>query len=235
MSVRRAVAAVLAFSAVGVLLSQAVAVLCVYRAGSAVSSGRPLAAGELQLPDFLVGAWPRPAAGSVARGTTIGHATVMLICPIDAPPDFRDDPPGYGLEADAFGLPCRSLVWYRAFVVSHGANGGVVDLRAFAVNFASRAGLGQGIPMPAWWPTSQRCGAMLPVRPIWGGLAVNGVLYAIVAAALAAVPGRIRRLSRRGRGLCEDCGYLVAGLQRCPECGRPAGSAACVVRRGPGA
>jgi hypothetical protein len=76
--------------------------------------------------------------------------------------------------------------------------------------------------------------AALPVRPIWGGFAVNSVFYAVVLALLywaLTVPLRfVREVSRVRRGCCIACGYdlgfdFVGG---CPECGwrRRAGAAA---------
>lgn len=71
----------------------------------------------------------------------------------------------------------------------------------------------------------------LPVRPLWGGLAVNALVFAVVGwlvtTGLSAVPRMVRR-ALRGKKQCRRCGYDlrgvpgVDGVVTCPECGRPA-------------
>ena len=72
---------------------------------------------------------------------------------------------------------------------------------------------------------SGRAPAMLPLRPIWRGLALDAVFWAVVAWVLlwALVKPRrfVREVSRMRRGCCLQCGYqlnydFIAG---CPECG----------------
>ncbi|MCY2953745.1 MAG: hypothetical protein NTU53_17465 [Planctomycetota bacterium] len=67
--------------------------------------------------------------------------------------------------------------------------------------------------------------AMLPLRPIWTGLAVDVVFYGVVAWAVVWLSVKPRRfyveVSRMRHGSCLQCGYqlnydFVAG---CPECG----------------
>lgn len=64
---------------------------------------------------------------------------------------------------------------------------------------------------------------LVPIRPIWSGLALN----AVIAAAIGAVAWMAPRLyvfrRRMARGRCGWCKYRLAGLNkavRCPECGR---------------
>ncbi len=61
----------------------------------------------------------------------------------------------------------------------------------------------------------------VPLRPRWGGFAVNTVFYGTVF--WMAVPGSmaLRRRLRRRRGVCPHCGYDVAHVEHdaCPECG----------------
>ena len=59
----------------------------------------------------------------------------------------------------------------------------------------------------------------LPTLPIWRGLILNTVLYAGAWWLLFAVPRHLRRVGRRRRGVCPTCGYAIADLPRCPECG----------------
>jgi hypothetical protein len=65
---------------------------------------------------------------------------------------------------------------------------------------------------------------VLPLRPMWPGLAANTALYA--SAVWMAVPGSLllRRSLRRRRGQCGGCGYNLRHVdhQACPECGAAA-------------
>lgn len=58
----------------------------------------------------------------------------------------------------------------------------------------------------------------LPIMPIWFGFLVNTLLYGALMMTPFA-PGAIMRCRRVCRGRCRGCGYDVAGLAVCPECG----------------
>jgi len=81
-----------------------------------------------------------------------------------------------------------------------------------------------GMRLPAWL---QRVLVMksdrLPLRPMWPGWALGTVLYGGLAWLWFVAPRVWLRAQRRRRGLCEGCGYELAGLAPgsvCPECGR---------------
>ncbi len=83
----------------------------------------------------------------------------------------------------------------------------------------------------------------LPMRPIWTGLAVDTAVWAGTWLVLLEGGWLARRLVRRGRGRCPECGYDLRGqlAAGCPECGwrrmassAPAGTAEHVPERGPG-
>lgn len=62
---------------------------------------------------------------------------------------------------------------------------------------------------------------ILPFLPLWKGLAINTVFYALAWTVLMAVNSGLRSRLRRRRGLCPTCAYDLkhdrdAG---CPECG----------------
>ncbi len=59
----------------------------------------------------------------------------------------------------------------------------------------------------------------LALQPLPIGFALNTLVYAAGLWGVRYGPGRIRRFNRRRRGLCVTCGYDIAGLPRCPECG----------------
>lgn len=66
-------------------------------------------------------------------------------------------------------------------------------------------------------------GRALPCRPIWSGLIIDSAVYACLWGAVwfvCLLPGRVRRSRRLRRGLCVGCGYELAGLMKCPECGK---------------
>ena len=61
----------------------------------------------------------------------------------------------------------------------------------------------------------------LPCRPIWSGFAMNTIFYAAILWFLTLGPFAARRLIRRRRGRCIECGYDLRGAEHevCPECG----------------
>lgn len=68
-------------------------------------------------------------------------------------------------------------------------------------------------------PRNHKVSLGLPLRPVWPGFAVNAALYAGVCWVLLATPGFVVRWRRRRNGRCPACGYDLAGLDRCSECG----------------
>jgi hypothetical protein len=61
----------------------------------------------------------------------------------------------------------------------------------------------------------------LPLRPIPRGLLLDTALYAAAWALLLTLAATrpLRRIRRRARGHCPACGYDLASLPACPECG----------------
>ena len=79
---------------------------------------------------------------------------------------------------------------------------------------------GIAVPRPAFdKPNSS--GAILPLRPLWPGFAINTVFYAVILWLIAFGPFAARRIVRRRRGHCPQCGYDLRGAEHevCPECG----------------
>ncbi len=61
-----------------------------------------------------------------------------------------------------------------------------------------------------------------PMAPIWPGFVRNTLLYSAAVGVLAApvlLVAPVRRRWRARRGRCPRCGYELAGLEMCPECG----------------
>ena len=61
---------------------------------------------------------------------------------------------------------------------------------------------------------------VLPLRPIWPGLAINTVFYAVVLCLLVSGPFVLRRFIRIRSGLCPKCTYPMGESNVCTECGR---------------
>jgi hypothetical protein len=59
----------------------------------------------------------------------------------------------------------------------------------------------------------------LPFRPIWAGLIINSIFYAVILWLLIPGPFALRRFIRRRRGFCPKCGYPMGEAAVCTECG----------------
>lgn len=62
-------------------------------------------------------------------------------------------------------------------------------------------------------------GTVLPLRPLWGGLVLNVIIWTAGFMALRIGFVTIRGARRRLHGRCATCGYLLHGASRCSECG----------------
>ncbi len=213
---RRVVLVGLISAVSGVVISQVVA--CVLAVRSPPGVQRIQMAWPEPLPGFLGDTWPPPDTGAVGN-LGIGHTLSIVESPLPAPPDFKDDPPKARLWTERFGWPARSAVRYEAILVTHGSNGGATDEFAFYDDFRARAGWRTGLGVPGWLAGLRWPGSVIPVWPIWWGLLANAALYGSVAAACLMAPRWVRRSMRRRRGQCVRCGYDLAGLRVCPECG----------------
>jgi hypothetical protein len=120
---------------------------------------------------------------------------------------------GHWVRVVAWGWPRKSLgvVWMREEPITMDSEG--MPHR--------EQGIRGGLPMPAQFqrgPWANR----LPLMPVWPGFAVNTLLYGAFAGLVLFAPGATRRMLRHRRGACIGCGYDLAGLGRCPECGKHA-------------
>ena len=62
----------------------------------------------------------------------------------------------------------------------------------------------------------------LPTTPIYRGLLLNTLFYAVLWAVLLVLIPSFIRWQRARRGGCPSCGYDTSGLEVCPECGSTA-------------
>ncbi len=113
------------------------------------------------------------------------------------------------------GLPIRCL---RGRYVQRARDSAPGFAGAWPLSRFSSPTYAQRAVAPPW----QRTGlAFLPLRPIWPGFAANTIFYAAVLWMLTLGPSTARRMIRRKRGLCINCGYDLrhADHDACPECG----------------
>lgn len=78
-----------------------------------------------------------------------------------------------------------------------------------------------GIPLPWGGSPDEGPWRRLPVRPRWGGLALDVLLFGLVPWAAFCGWRDLRRVQRHRRGRCEGCGYPVGVSDLCTECGAP--------------
>ncbi len=77
--------------------------------------------------------------------------------------------------------------------------------------------------MTAWsaapWSQYYTFPRVLPYRPIWPGLIVNTIFYAMILWLVSPAPFALRRFLRVRRGLCPKCAYPMGESAVCTECG----------------
>lgn len=130
----------------------------------------------------------------------------------------RDDLMKLEMNVWRIGWPVRSLAAYRHVRVYPNVRQSteVVKWRALWL----QAWMNGYVQPPAKPGDPPRVWAMYP---IWSGFALNTLIFAAVPAGMWWVGMRAKRTWRRRRGLCIHCGYELAGLAMCPECGVPSG------------
>lgn len=111
------------------------------------------------------------------------------------------------------GWPMSAMAWYDY--------SDTVQKDAPPLARAWWMGIDLGRPMPATPPGSKtwRVTPRLPIRPLWPGFAVNSLALAAIFFMLLTGAHAIRRSRRRRQSRCEHCGYQLASLTTCPECG----------------
>lgn len=170
---------------------------------SAVLPEQAVAAGERAavLP-WVFGVEPWPEFDPSWRDPTRAHQNV-----------FR--------EVDTFGWPRRAL-WCRFDWVSTDQG---LKLRPFGGLALSSDAVG------ITFDPLDRHARVLPYTPLWGGLVLDSLIFAVAWAVLGVLSYRLFSLSQRRRlkrtGCCTRCGFDLTGLQGsiCPECGSGATSA----------
>lgn len=62
---------------------------------------------------------------------------------------------------------------------------------------------------------------IVPHGPMWRGLLLNTIFYALVSWFIVIIAGSLRRRLRTRRNLCPACAYPVGNNSICTECGKP--------------
>lgn len=200
---RRTLATVLAYSAIGVILTlSCVLTRCLFpldhRARLRATIVRhPDLVWPVQLPE----GWPSAPTRSSCR-----DFIAWTECRFD-----DGDPFGYALLETRIGFPIRAMRWYVLVAPRPAGQYPRQSLELVGGLTAGRSIGGSDITLPVH---SLPLGMAADIAS-WGGAA-----WAVRMAVLLAIQ-RLRRRSNR----CECCGYGREGLPRavsqCPECGRP--------------
>ena len=80
----------------------------------------------------------------------------------------------------------------------------------------------QGVAAPPWIPWQQKTpfgGRRLPLIPLWRGLLVDTIFFALLLGMLRFGARVSVGFARRFGGRCAVCGYPVGDSRRCSECG----------------
>ena len=76
----------------------------------------------------------------------------------------------------------------------------------------------RGASIPAFLSTADNKDRRIGLMPMWQGFMLNTAIFAAIPATILAFRAG-RTHWRTSRSCCSRCGYPVAGLARCPECG----------------
>ena len=116
----------------------------------------------------------------------------------------------YFVMRDVLGWPIGTMESVRReYLPLSGA--GAIRVEAVAFGSGIRVPRGSG---PAAFDS------FLPLRPLAVGFTVNALLYTMVAFWVLSIIARWRASRRRRVGQCAACGYELAGLRTCAECGK---------------
>lgn len=118
--------------------------------------------------------------------------------------------PVYSVTRDVVGWPMGAMESVRReYLPLSGA--GVIRVEGVGFGSGIRVRRGSG---PAAFES------FLPLRPLAVGFAFNALLYTMVAFGVLTMVARWRASRRRHVGQCAACGYELAGLRTCAECGK---------------
>jgi hypothetical protein len=180
-----------------------------------------LPAQPLSWPRQVPEGWPAPSEVHIGRWwccTTIhafGGHSVRRLEELNALTKASEEMISCNLHISQWGWPMRSLEiqW------PHSQN---MLVSIWLFKRPTEPALRTGLPVSTTLTRSSER-THLPLMPVWPGFVINSLVYATLAGVAVCCPGVVRRAARRRSGRCVMCGYEVAGLARCPECGVPCG------------
>jgi hypothetical protein len=208
---------------VGVVISIALALACAIKHNPARSGWNFEDLDE----DASITRWFSPPPDFVSEGPnrrawskSLGYSEEYVsFKPYDIHGTPRAGPTMYGQSRTLAGLPFPALV---AGTTNRTASTARFQTGRFA--FCSLESGGIWYKGPPTAPMS--LANTVPLMPFWPGLLADGLLYAILVGSLVLGLAAARRWLRLRRGQCLRCGYTLAGLPKCPECGTEHRSAA---------
>jgi len=133
-------------------------------------------------------------------------------------PSVSDEPTNVSLIRYRFGWPMRFLSYDD---ISTGASVNNPVVMAYHQRAYGLAGVRRGLDRPSWLPGFIPL-YRVPIAVDWWHLAVNLLLWTLVAFALLGLRPLVRRWIRTRRlkgGVCVGCCYPLEDLKICPECG----------------
>lgn len=123
-------------------------------------------------------------------------------------------------------LSCAVLVERQASapVITRRPDGNIdIRYRPIVITWMPAEGWQAGLPVPESLVVQHASVQMperrLPIVPVLPGFALNVIAYATIAWLVLFAPRLYVRHVRRCEGQCAACGYDLAGLSSCPECG----------------
>ena len=124
--------------------------------------------------------------------------------------------------ANGRGWPMLTL-WCETAIFNGGEVLGGLETGLPPFNTFNKSSFGGRAPAASSLPGRKRATEprVLPLRPIWLGLTVNTIFYAVLLWLLALGLFALRRFIRTKRGLCPACAYPMDESAVCTECGRP--------------
>jgi hypothetical protein len=172
----------------------------------------------LRWPRHVPEGWPEPSSVSIGKWwccTTIQATGHTLL----------DDPEALNVQPPAEQLSCHLDVcqwgWPMRAMEIQWPHSQKMLVSIWLFRRPTEASLRSGLPVSTTLTRSSER-THLPLMPVWPGFAVNTLLYGAFAGLVLFAPGATRRMLRHRRGACIACGYDLAGLGQCPECGKHA-------------
>lgn len=183
--------------------------------GRSVTMGRLVFSTDARWPIPVPADWPAPSVASHGRafGRAWESANTFSVTNVRSD-DGRatgNNRPLYAASREVWGWPAPALETRDRGVLMNPS--GATWAPAPGTGGTLSPAIDAGIGVPGTF-------VRLPLRPTWPGFFIDAALYGGAVWILLVTPGVVVRWRRKRRGRCPACGYELAGLDTCPECGR---------------